>query len=306
MIGYLGRRLVTLIPVWLGIVLLTFLLMHAVPGGPFDTGVIRSPAATQVLIHFYHLDEPIWRQYVSYVGNALQGHLGGSIVQPGLSVGSVISSRFPTSALLGSAGLLVAIAVGIPAGVAAAAHRDSWIDRLLLVSASIGYAIPNFVLSILLILIFGVALGWFPLGGWGNFSELVLPALALGLPWAGLIARMTRATMLEALRQDYVRAAVSKGAGQLRVLIVHALRNALIPLSTIFAVLAAELITGSLVVEQIFSVPGLGHYMVQSVLGSDYTMTLGLTTFYATVVFLANLMADLSYAWLDPRIRYGN
>lgn len=305
MAAYLTRRLLTLVPVWFGIVLVTFLVIHSIPGGPFDTGVIRNQASTDVLLRFYHLNEPLWRQFLYYVGNVLQGNLGQSMVQRGLTVGSIITGRGPTSALLGAAGLVVCLVVGVPAGVIAAARRDTWLDRTLLMSATIGYAIPNFVLSILLILVFGVALGWLPLGGWGSFSELILPAIALGLPWAGLIARMTRATMLEALRQEYVKTAYAKGAGPVRVVVRHALRNALIPLSTIFAVLAAELITGSLVVEQIFSVPGIGHYMVGSVLGSDYTMTLGLTTFYATVVFVANLLADLSYAWLDPRIRYG-
>jgi oligopeptide transport system permease protein len=302
---YLAKRLATLIPVWLGIVAVTFLVVHSVPGGPFDTGAIRNQASTDVLLRFYHLNDPLWQQFLYYVGNVVQGNLGTSMVQRGLSVGSVIVSRFPTSALLGAAGLLVCLSIGIPAGIVAAARRDGWPDRVLLLSATVGYAIPNFVLSILLILIFGVALGWLPLGGWGSFSELIMPALALGLPWAGLIARMTRATMLEALRQEYVKTAIAKGAGPTRVVVVHALRNALIPLSTVFAVLAAELITGSLVVEQIFSVPGIGHYMVESVIGSDYTMTLGLVTFYATIVFAANLLADLSYAWLDPRIRYG-
>lgn len=301
---YLARRLLTLIPVWLGIVLVTFLVIHAVPGGPFDTGAIRNKTSTGILLRFYHLNEPLWRQFIYYVGNVLHGNLGGSMVQRGLTVGSVIGSRFPTSTELGCGGLLVCIGVGVPTGVLAAARRDTWLDRLLLMSASFGYAIPNFVLSILLILVFGVGLGWLPLGGWGSFEDIILPALALGLPWAGLIARMTRATMLEALRQEYVTAASAKGAGPVRVVVVHALRNALIPLSTLFAVLTAELITGSLVVEQIFSVPGIGQYMVNSVLGDDYTMTLGLTTFYATIVFAANLVADITYAWLDPRIRY--
>lgn len=184
MLKYIAKRLLTLIPVWLGIILVTFLLLHAVPGGPFDTGAIRNQASTDVLIRFYHLNEPVWRQYVSYVMNVVQGHFGNSLVQTGLSVGSVITSRFPTSALLGTAGLLVAIGVGLPAGVVAASHQDGWLDRVLLITASVGYAIPNFVLSILLILVFGVGLGWLPLGGWGSFSELILPALALGLPWA--------------------------------------------------------------------------------------------------------------------------
>jgi oligopeptide transport system permease protein len=305
MLKYLARRLLTLIPVWLGIILVTFLIVHSVPGGPFSTGAIRSHAATAVLLRFYHLNEPIWKQFAYYISKVVQGELGTSIVHPGLSIGSVISSRFPVSALLGACGLAIALAVGLPAGVFAAARQDSWLDRTLVLSATIGYAIPNFVLSILLVLIFGAGLHLLPLGGWGGIDHLILPAVALGLPWAGLIARMTRATMIEALREDYVKVAVAKGAGPRRVLIAHALRNALLPLSTIFAVMAAEMITGSLVVEQIFSVPGIGHYMVESILGSDYTMTLGLVTFYATVVFLANLLADISYAWLDPRIRYG-
>jgi oligopeptide transport system permease protein len=304
-IRYLVKRLLTLIPVWLGIVLVTFLVIHSVPGGPFDTGAIRNQASTGILLNFYHLNQPLWRQFVYYVANVLHGNLGGSMVQRGLTVGSVIGSRFPTSAELGGAGLVVCLGVGIPTGVLAAARRDTWFDRLLLLSASVGYAIPNFVLSILLILVFGIGLGWLPLGGWGSFEDLILPALALGLPWAGLIARLTRSTMLEALRQEYVKAAAAKGAGTVRIVVVHALRNALIPLSTVFAILTAELITGSLVVEQIFSVPGIGQYMVNSVLGDDYTMTLGLTTFYATIVFAANFAADLTYAWLDPRIRYG-
>jgi ABC-type dipeptide/oligopeptide/nickel transport system permease component len=173
-----------------------------------------------------------------------------------------------------------------------------------MVAATIGYAIPSFVLSMLLILVFGGWLGWFPLGGWGTPQHVVLPAIALGLPWAGLIARMTRSSMLEVLRQDYVRTAAAKGAPSPRVIVHHALRNALIPLTAIMAVLAAELVTGSLIVEIIFGIPGIGRYMIDSVLGADYTMTLGLTVFYATLIFLANFLADVAYGFLDPRIRF--
>jgi ABC-type dipeptide/oligopeptide/nickel transport system permease component len=173
-----------------------------------------------------------------------------------------------------------------------------------MIGATIGYAIPSFVLSLLLILVFGGWLGWFPLGGWGGPEHVVLPAIALGLPWAGLIARLTRASVLEVLRQDYVRTATAKGASPARVTVAHALRNALIPLTAVIAVLAAELVTGSLVVEIVFGIPGIGRYMIDSVLGSDYTMTLGLTVFYATLIFVANFFADVAYALLDPRIRH--
>jgi oligopeptide transport system permease protein len=209
------------------------------------------------------------------------------------------------SFVLGTAGMVVSLVIGIPAGLLGAVKRNSWIDHSVIVVSTIGYAIPNFVLSLLLIIVFGSWLGWFPLGGWGGPEHIVLPAIALGLPWAGLIARMTRSAMLDVLRQDYVRAAAAKGASPWRVNILHAFRNATIPLTAVIAVLAAELVTGSLVVEIIFGIPGIGRYMIDSVLGSDYTLTLGLTVFYATLIFIANLLADLSYALLDPRIRYG-
>jgi ABC-type dipeptide/oligopeptide/nickel transport system permease component len=172
-----------------------------------------------------------------------------------------------------------------------------------MVAATVGYAIPNFVLSLVLILVFGGWLGWFPLGGWGGIEHVVLPALALGLPWAGLVARLTRSSLLEVLRQDYMRTATAKGVSPRRALLHHAMQNAFIPLTAVIAVLAAELVTGSLIVEVIFGIPGIGQYMIESVLGSDYTLVLGLTIFYATLIFIGTFLADISYALLDPRIR---
>jgi oligopeptide transport system permease protein len=303
MTSYLLRRLVALVPVWLGVVLLAFLLVHSIPGGPFDTGTLRSPEATDFLRRTYHLDEPLWKQFALYVRDVLHGDLGESMVRRGLYVNEVLADRFPTSFILGLAGLTVSLAVGLPAGLLGAVNHNRWPDHSVMVAATIGYAIPSFVLSLILILVFGGWLGWFPLGGWGTPSHVVLPAIALGLPWAGLVARLTRASMLEVLRQDYVRTAVAKGAPTRRVIVGHALRNALIPLTAVIAVLAAELVTGSLIVEIIFGIPGIGRYMIDSVLGSDYTMTLGLTVFYATLIFVANFLADLTYAMLDPRIR---
>ena len=302
---FLLRRLLTLVPVWLGITLVAFLLVHAIPGGPFDTGTLRSRQATEFLERFYHLDEPLAEQYARYMWNVLQGDFGESMVRRGLYVSDVLTDRFPTSLTLGVCGLAVSLAVGIPAGLLGAVKQNAWPDHAVMVAATAGYAIPSFVLSLLLILLFGSWLGWLPLGGWGTPKHVVLPAVALGLPWAGLVARLTRASLLEVLRQDYIRSAVAKGAGTRRVLLRHALRNAFIPLTAVIAVLAAELVTGSLIVELIFGIPGIGRYMIDSILGADYTMTLGLTVFYATLIFVANFAADVAYALLDPRIRYG-
>jgi ABC-type dipeptide/oligopeptide/nickel transport system permease component len=302
---YIVHRLLTLIPTWIGVTLMAFLFIHAVPGGPFDTGAPRSETTTEILNEKYHLDQPLPTQYFLYMKGVVRGDLGESMVQPGLSVSDVIRERFPTSALLGFAALTVALSVGVSAGVIAAVRRHGLTDRLVMLGATVGYAIPNFVLSILLLLLFALKLGLFPVGGWGSPSQIVLPALALGLPWASLVARLTRTSLIEALHSDYVRTAHAKGASTLRVVLGHASQNAALPLVTVVALLAAELITGSLIVESIFGIPGMGYYLAQSVLGSDYTLTLGLIVFYATLVFFANLAVDVSYAVLDPRIRYG-
>ncbi len=301
---YLTRRLLTLVPAWIGVTLLAFLFVHSIPGGPFDTGAVRPPATTALLKAHYHLDRPVALQYLLYMKGVLTGDLGESIVQPGLRVSTILTQRFPTSAELGGAALLVALGVGVPAGLVAAVSRNRLLDRLVMIGATVGYAIPNFILSILFILIIGLRLHLLPLGGWGRSSQVVLPALALGLPWASFVARLTRGSVIETLQKDYIRTARAKGAGPGRVVLQHAFRNALMPITTVTALLVAELITGSLVIESLFSIPGMGQYLTRSVLGSDYTMTLGLIIFYATLLFVANVLVDLIYVWLDPRIRY--
>ena len=292
-------------PAYLGVVLLAFLLIHSIPGGPFDTGAIRPPETTTFLEDQYHLNDPLWKQFGYYLDGVLHGDFGESLTRRGLIVSDVIQTRFPRSLILGLAGLCVALIVGIPAGIISSVRRNRPADYSLMVGATLAYAIPNFVLSLLLILFFGLALGWFPLGGWGTPQHVVLPAIALGLPWAGLVARLTRAAMLDVLREDYMRLATVKGLGPVRVTLRHGFRNALLPLTTVIAILTAELITGSLIIEVIFGIPGIGQEMVNSVLASDYTMVLGLVIFYATIIFIANFIADISYALLDPRIRSG-
>ncbi len=303
MIGYIFRRLVVIVPMWIVVLLIAFMLVHSIPGGPFDTGAIRSPEATEFLEERYHLDEPGWQQFGRYIGGVVQGDLGESMVRRGVNVTDSLSDRVPVSLTLGLCGLFVAVMIGIPFGILAAVRANKVVDRLLMVSATAAYAIPSFVLAILLMLTFGLRLGWLPLGGWGSPSQAVLPAMALGLPWSGLLARMTRAAMLDTLADDHIRTARAKGAGPMSVVLGHAFPNALIPLTTVVALLAAELIVGSLVVEQIFGIPGVGQLMVSSVLGSDYTMTLGVVVFYATTIFIANLVADIGYALIDPRVR---
>lgn len=303
MIGFILRRLLVIIPMWIAVLLVAFLLVHSIPGGPFDTGAIRSPEATAFLEERYHLDKPVWQQFGLYLGDVVRGDLGESMVRRGVDVTDALSDRVPVSLTLGLCGLAVAVLVGVPLGVLAAVRANRWLDRLLMVSATAAYAIPSFVLAIMLMLTVGLRLGWLPLGGWGSPSQAVLPGLALGLPWSGLLARLTRAAMLDTLTDDHIRTARAKGASPFNVVLGHAFPNALIPLTTVVALLAAELIVGSLVVEQIFGIPGVGQLMVSSVLGSDYTMTLGVIVFYATTIFLANLAADIGYAVIDPRVR---
>jgi oligopeptide transport system permease protein len=293
------------VPVYLGVVLLAFVLIDAIPGGPFDTGAIRPPETTRFLEDQYHLNDPLWKQFGYYLNGVLHGDFGESLTRRGLVVSDVIRERFPRSLILGLVGLFVALAVGIPAGIVSSVRRNRPADYSLMAGATLAYAIPNFVLSLLLILFFGLTLGWFPLGGWGTPQHVVLPAIALGLPWAGLVARLTRAAMLDTLREDYIRLATVKGLGPVTVTLRHGFRNALLPLTTVIAILTAELITGSLIIEVIFGIPGIGQEMVNSVLSSDYTMVLGLVIFYATIIFIANLLADITYALLDPRIRSG-
>jgi oligopeptide transport system permease protein len=301
----MAKRLLTLVPIWLCVTLTAFLFVHAIPGGPFDTGAVRPPATQKLLEQHFDLDKPLVTQYLLFIKGVLHGDLGVSLVQRDLTTTEVLRGRLPTSATLGFAALLVALGIGLPAGILASVRHNTTVDHVLVLGASLGYAIPNFVLSIVLILVVGLKLGWLPLGGWGGISHVILPAIALGLPWAGLIARLTRAAMLEALQADHVRMARAKGLSRRRVVVKHAMRNAMLPVVTVVPVLVAEVIVGSLVVESIFGIPGVGQYFIQSVLGRDYSLMLGFIVFYATMIFAANLLVDLAYLMLDPRIRLG-
>jgi oligopeptide transport system permease protein len=301
---YIVRRLLFLIPVLIGISFITFTLLHVIPGGPFDVEGIQTAEAKANLEKIYHLDKPFIVQYLIFLGGAVRGDLGTSYRLRGVKVSSIIAERFNVSWRLGLAGMLVTILIGVPAGVIAAVRHNQWPDYTVMFGSTVGYSIPNFVVSMLLLIVFAVTFRLFPVGGWGGPRNIVLPAIALGLPWASALARFTRASMLEALQQDYIRTAWAKGLPRRSVLLRHGLRNAAIPLLTVLGAVAGELLTGSVAIEKIFGIPGIGQYMVTAIESSDYPMVLGLVLFYAFLIVIINLVVDLTYTVVDPRIKY--
>ncbi len=315
MTGYIVRRTLALIPVLLFISLITFALMHSVEGGPWDSERKLPDNVIQNLNRKYGLDKPIWRQYVDFVANALQGDLGISFKRQDQPVTDVILSGFKVTAVLGGMALGVATFAGVALGVAAALNRNGPVDYASVFVATIGSAIPGFVLGIFLIYGLSVKLHVLPTYGWNTHSTLipgylphmnqaVMPVITLAALPMAFVARVTRASMLEVLRQDYVRTAKAKGLPGFTVLYRHSLRNALIPIITILGPITANLVTGSFIIEQLFSIPGVGRLFIQSIEGRDYGMIMGTTLFYAVIIAFANLAVDLTYAVVDPRIRY--
>ena len=301
---YVIRRLLWMIPVLISISLITFLLMHAVPGGPWDREKQLAPSVIENLNRRYGLDKPLWEQYTSYMGNALHGDLGVSFVYQDRSVTDVTREVLPVTASLAALALLVSILFGIPLGILASLRQNSWVDYTCLFLATIGASVPNFVLGILLIIALSVGLHLLPTSGWGEWQKAIMPALALGVYPAAVIARITRASMIEAIRQDYVRTARAKGLVEIMVLSRHILKNALIPVVTVIGPVAATLIAGSFIIESIFAIPGIGKFYIQGIFARDYGLMMGATLFYAVVIAFANLAVDILYAFIDPRIRY--
>jgi len=301
---YLIRRVLWIIPVLFFITLITFALMHSVPGGPWDREKRLAPAVVENLNRRYGLDKPVWLQYVDFLGNAVHGDLGVSFSYQDRKVTDVILEGLPVTATLAFSALLVALIIGIPLGVIAAIKQNSWADYLCLFFATIGGAVPNFVMAMLLIIVFSVGLHWLPTSGWGTWQKLLMPAFALGVYHAALLARITRASMIEAIRQDYVRTARAKGMLESLILLRHILKNAMIPVVTILGPVAAGLIAGSFIIESIFAVPGVGKFFIQGIFARDYGLMMGTTLFYAAVIAFANLAVDILYGFIDPRIRY--
>jgi oligopeptide transport system permease protein len=315
MAAYALQRLLWLLPVLAFFSLVTFVLMHSVEGGPWSGDERLPDAVVQNLNRKYGLDKPVWQQYLSFAGNALRGDLGVSYARQDRPVTDVILSGFRVTAVLGLASLAVAMTVGVGLGVLSAVNRNRFIDHASRVFASMGSAVPAFVLGIFLIYIFGARLHWLPTFGWNlrqgmipgwlpPWQQMVLPVITLAALPAAYLARVTRASLRDVLQQDYIRTARSKGLSSAAVLSRHSLRNAAIPIMTVSGPIIAGLITGSFIVEQLFSLPGTGRLFVQSVNNRDYGLIMGATLFYAAVIMAVNLAIDLAYAVVDPRIRY--
>jgi oligopeptide transport system permease protein len=303
-IAYIGRRFLWIIPVLFTVSIITFFLMHAVPGGPWDRDK-RLPAATQERLNAkYGLDQPIIIQYVTWAGKFVQGDLGPSYRYTDRTVNEIVADGFWTTVQLGIMAFILSVLVGIPLGIFAALGHNRGPDYVSTSVSIIGIATPSFVLSILLIVFFAVQLGWFPTGGWKGPQYWVLPTIALaGFPIA-VIARYTRASMLEVTRKDYIRTAHSKGIRDQAVVSRHMIRNALIPVVTILGPTLAFLVTGSFIIERIFGIPGIGQFYITSISTRDYSLLMAMTMLYAFAVAFLNVVVDVLYAYIDPRIRY--
>lgn len=298
------RRLLAAIPTLFVLLTLAFFLMRAAPGGPFDQERALPPQIEAAMKAQFHLDEPLWRQYLRYLDGLRHGDLGPSFQYEGYSVAELISQGLPASLTLGVLAILVALLAGAALGIAAArkpgSARDRWIGGLSL----LGISLPNYVVAPLLVLLFAVALGWLPAGGWrsGSVADLVLPVLALALPQIAYVARLLRGGLIEAMAAPYVRAARAKGLPEAQI-IRHALRPALLPVLSHLGPAAAGIITGSVVVEQVFAIPGIGRYFVLAALNRDYTLVLGVVLVYGVLIVVCNFLVDLLYGMLDPRMR---
>ena len=304
MITYIARRILWIVPVLFTVSIITFLLMHAVPGGPWDAEK-RLPAGVQARLNAqYGLDKPIHEQYIQWAGGFVQGDLGPSYRFRDRRVNDIVADGLGPTVQLGVMAFAVAVLIGVPLGIFAALGHNRWPDYLSTSLSILGIATPSFVLAILLIVVFSITLGLFPTGGWKGPSYWVLPTIALaGFPIA-VIARYTRASMLEVTRKDYIRTAHSKGIRNQAVVARHMIRNALIPVVTILGPTLAFLVTGSFIVERIFSVPGVGQFYISAIGTRDYSLLMAMTMLYAFAVAFLNVVVDILYAYIDPRIRY--
>jgi oligopeptide transport system permease protein len=303
-ITYITRRLLWIIPVMFTVSVITFVLMHSVPGGPWDREK-RLPAAVETRLNAeYGLDQPLYIQYINWATQFVQGDLGPSYRFQDRRVNDLIADGLMTTVQLGVMAFTLAVVVGIPLGIFAALGHNRGPDYLSTSLSIVGIATPSFVLAILLIVIFSVQLGWFPTGGWKGPEYWVLPTVALaGFPIA-VIARYTRASMLEVTRKDYIRTAHSKGLQRQAVVSRHMIRNALIPVITILGPTLAFLVTGSFIIERIFNIPGVGQYYLNAITTRDYSLLMAMTMLYAFAVAFLNVVVDVLYAYIDPRIRY--
>jgi oligopeptide transport system permease protein len=303
---HLLRRLAIGLPTLFIVVTLSFYMMRLAPGGPFDQERPIPPEILRNIQEAYHLDEPLWRQYLRYLGGVVRGDFGPSYRTKDFTVNELLAEGAPASFTVGGLAVLLALALGLAAGITAALRQNSWIDYSVMSLAMVGIAIPSFVMAPMLILLFAVHLGWLPAGGWGNgaLPFLILPVVSLALPQVARVARLSRGAMIEQLHANYVRTARAKGLREQLVVLRHALPGAMLPVVSYLGPMTAALLTGSVVIETIFSIPGIGRYFVQSALNRDYTVVMGVVIVYAAMIILLNLAVDLVYGLLDPKVRH--
>lgn len=302
MTRYVFRRLGGAIIILWVIITVTFALMHAIPGGPFTTEKKLPPQVKASIEAKYHLDDPVWKQYGDYLGGVITGDLGPSYKYEGRSVNDIISDAFPISAQLGLLSLMVAVAGGIAAGAISAMRPNGIVDYAVTILSTIGISVPTFIIGAVLVYVVGFELGWFPVALWRGPSYMVLPVLTLAAQPMAFIARLTRSGLLDVYQQEYIRTARAKGLSSWTILTRHALGNAILPVITYLGPLAASLLTGSFIVESIFAIPGLGQYFVTSIYNRDYTVILGITIFYSALVVFLNILVDMIYPLIDPRV----
>ncbi|MGV8855170.1 MAG: ABC transporter permease [Devosia sp.] len=303
MYSYVLRRLGMMAVTLLAIITLTFFLMHAVPGGPFVSERMLAPEIAAALNAKYGLNLPIWQQYFNYIGSIASFDLGPSFKYPGVSINSMIAAGLPVTLRTGLLAVLCVMALGVPMGIVAALNRNRWPDTTVMFVATLGVAIPSYVIATVSLYVFALRLGWVPTFGLEDWRGYFLPVFALSGFWISFVSRLTRSALLETLDQDYMITARAKGLRQHQILFKHGLRNSLLPVVTVLGPVVANLITGSFVIEQIFALPGIGRQFVLSITNRDYTAIMGITIFYAAILMVMILIVDLLYVWLDPRIK---
>lgn len=306
MLRYVMGRLLSAIPTLFLIITISFFLIRIAPGGPFDLERPLEAKVMENLNKIYNLDKSLWEQYLLYMKSVLSGDFGPSFFFRDFSINELFAQSLPISMQLGLSALTLALIVGGFFGVVAALRQNQGVDYSVMTAATFGVTIPNFVVAPCLTLIFGVYLGWLPVGGWGggDFVNKVLPVITLALPQIAIVARLTRGSMIEAMRSNHVRTARAYGLSGYTIIVVHALRGAILPVVTYLGPAAAALLTGSVVIETIFGIPGIGRYFVQGALNRDYTLVMGTVVVVACFVILFNLIVDVLYAVLDPRVRF--
>lgn len=305
MLSYSLRRLLGAIPTLLILIALAFFMIRAAPGGPFDQERALLPEIEANLRAAYHLDEPLYRQFGRYLWNLARGDFGPSFQYRDFTVTELIRAGFPVSLRLGGLAMLLAFFIGVAAGSIAALRQNTKTDYSVMAVSMTGISIPNFVMAPILILVFAVYLRWLPAGGLGGgaIQNMILPVISLALPQIAYISRLTRGSMIEVLRSNFVRTARAQGLPTWKILVHHALKPGLLPVISYLGPAAAAVITGSVVIEQIFGVPGLGRFFVQGALNRDYTLVMGVVVFYGTLIIVLNYLVDLAYAWLDPKVK---